>query len=77
MFGVRLGKTCPACNSSQVHRSRRNSIERILLPFVAAGRCNECGQRFYTIARSIRQQTESFDPIRIRGIQKSGTVSIR
>ena len=77
MFGVRLGSNCPACHSTQVHRSRRNRVERILLPFTAACRCNECGQRFYTVARSIRQQTESFELIKMHRIPKSGTASIR
>ena len=77
MFGVRLGKNCPVCNSAQVHRSRRNTVERILLSFAVACRCNECGQRFYTIARSVRKQTESFSPVEIHGIPKSGTASIR
>lgn len=49
-----FGKSCPTCNSTHVHRTRRHPIERILLPFVAACRCNECGRRFYSLSRSIR-----------------------
>jgi len=52
-------KSCPICNSSHVRRSHRRGLERLLLPFISACRCNECGHRFYTTARSIKQSGSS------------------
>lgn len=46
-----FGKTCPACDSAHIRRTRRHPLERILLPFASACRCNECGRRFYSLAR--------------------------
>gem|GEM_PF-6335334 len=63
MFGGRLSKfstkNCPLCNSSQLRRSHRRTFERLLLPFTIACRCNECGHRFYTTARSTQQSSSS------------------
>lgn len=56
-----FGTTCPACNSVHIRRSRRYLIERILLPYASACRCNECGRRFYSLSRRVRQQAESLD----------------
>lgn len=71
-----FGTNCPTCNSAQVRRSRRHAIERILLPFAAACRCNECGRRFYSIARAIRRQHDDDNTVIIRRIQNSRTASI-
>ena len=60
-----FGTTCPTCNSVHIRRSRRDLIERILLPYASACRCSECGRRFYSISRRIRQQTESPNVIEI------------
>ncbi|GGA58758.1 hypothetical protein GCM10011507_07670 [Edaphobacter acidisoli] len=68
--------TCPACDSAQIRRTRRHALERVLLPFAAACRCNECGHRFYSVSRAIRHQTDSFNVIEIHRAPKSRTASI-
>ena len=71
-----FGTNCLTCNSAQVRRSRRRAIERILLPFAAACRCNECGRRFYSIARAIRTQHE-LSGIPLSGLENASAGSIR
>lgn len=71
-----LRRTCPRCNSAQVRRSRRHAIERILLPFASACRCNECGRRFYSIARDLRRLHDDEDTVMIHRIQRPRTASI-
>jgi transcriptional regulator NrdR family protein len=55
MFGR---KHCPFCDSSQFRRTRRRSLERVLLPFAIACRCNECGHRFYSLELFARQHND-------------------
>lgn len=76
MLGIFSTGNCLFCNSSQLRRARRHVIERILLPFAVACRCNECGYRFYTIGSVFRRHARSNRPVEISGIRKSGTASM-
>jgi hypothetical protein len=52
-------KSCPACDSSRLHRSRRRGIvERTILAviFVRPFRCERCDARFYLWSFSANPQ---------------------
>lgn len=38
---------CPACHSSNIHRSRRQEGERFTRLFLRAYRCDQCKTRFW------------------------------
>jgi|HubBroStandDraft_2_1064218.scaffolds.fasta_scaffold58556_1 hypothetical protein len=52
-------KSCPECESSRIHRSRRHgTVERILFAmiFIRPFRCGKCGARFYLWSLSATPQ---------------------
>lgn len=46
-----MARTCPACGSDGVHRSKRRGWERLLTPLPGRPyRCHKCDHRFYALA---------------------------
>lgn len=67
-----MAKTCPACGSDQVHRSKRRPWERLLaLLAVRAFRCHKCDHRFYAFTGG------SVERIREAGCPSCGTSELK